>query len=414
MTSVAEASERILARIGALSEEAVATGNAGGRVLSGDVVAPIDSPPWDNSSMDGYAVQSNDLRGGLPVSLAVIEEIPAGAIPSRALLRGEAARVMTGAPVPEGADCVIRREDTDDGRDIVTIRALRDLGKNIRRKGEDFRAGDRMFSAGETLSVAHLGALASAGLKAVNVHRRPRVAIISSGDELIELSDFSSAQAGRKIISSNSVTLSALVRDAGGEPIDLGIASDSENSIRGKLDQARDADLIITTAGISVGDHDHVRSAFASLGGVLEFWKVRMRPGAPLAFGILGHTPWIGLSGNPVSAIVTFEIFVRPAVRKMLGFRLLFPQTVPARVGHSITLGAPLMHFLRVTIDRSTNGEYVANLAGSQSSGVLTAMARSNALLILPGDHLEIDRGEIHRALPLGESFHSAARLVLE
>ncbi len=414
MISVAEASERILARIGALPEEAVATGNAAGRVLAAPVVAPIDSPPWDNSSMDGYAVRSDDLRGSLPASLSVIEEIAAGAFPSQAIGTGQAARVMTGAPVPEGADSVIRREDTDDGRDVVTIRELRDARKNIRRKGEDFQAGDTVFAAGETLSIAHIGALASGGMKAVHVHRRPRVAIISSGDELVELSDFSSDQAGRKIVSSNSVTLSALVREAGGEPIDLGIAADTVDSIRHKLDQARDADLIITTAGISVGDHDHVRSAFDSLGGLLEFWKVRMRPGAPLAFGMLGGTPWIGLSGNPVSAIVTFELFVRPAVRKMLGLRSLFRQTVPARAGHAITLGAPLMHFLRVTLDRSTNGEYVANLAGSQSSGVLTAMALSNALLILPGDHLEIGKGEIHRALPLGESFHAADQLVLE
>jgi len=413
MITVAEASERILARIGALPEEAVATGSAGGRVLAAPVVAPVDSPPWNNSSMDGYAVRSSDVRE-LPASLEVIEEIAAGAFPSRALGAGQAARVMTGAPVPHGADSVIRREDTDDGRDVVNIRELRDLGKNIRLQGEDFRAGDTIFAAGETLSVAHIGAIASAGMKAVTVHRRPRVAIISSGDELVELGDFSAHPAGRKIVSSNSVTLFALVSAAGGAPIDLGIARDSEDSIRKKLDQARESDLIITTAGISVGDHDHVRSAFASLGGILEFWKVRMRPGAPLAFGMLGNTPWIGLSGNPVSAIVTFELFVRPAVRKMLGFSSLFRQTIPVRAGHAITLGAPLMHFLRVTVARSTSGDYVAKLGGSQSSGVLTAMARSNALLILPGDNLNVAAGEMHRALPLGDDFHGADRLVLE
>jgi molybdopterin molybdotransferase len=413
MITVAEASERILARIGALAEEAVATGSAGGRVLAAAVVAPVDSPPWNNSSMDGYAVRSNDVRE-LPASLTVIEEIAAGTFPSRGLGTGQAARVMTGAPVPDGADSVIRREDTDDGRDVVNILELRDLGKNIRLQGEDFRAGETMFAAGETLSVAHIGALASAGMKVVNVHRRPRVAIISSGDELVDLRDFSAHVAGSKIVSSNSVTLCALVRDAGGAPVDLGIARDTESSIREKLEEARDADIIITTAGISVGDHDHVRSAFAALGGIIDFWKVRMRPGAPLAFGMLGTTPWIGLSGNPVSAIVTFELFVRPAVRKMLGFRSLFRQTIPVRAGQAITLGAPLMHFLRVTVERSTSGDYVAKLGGSQSSGVLTAMARSNALLILPGDHLDIAAGEMHRALPLGESLHSADQLVLE
>jgi molybdopterin molybdotransferase len=203
------------------------------------------------------------------------------------------------------------------------------------------------------------------------------------------------------------------VRDAGGEPLDLGIASDSQASIKAKLEQARDADLVITSAGISVGDHDYVRSAFDELGGALDFWKVRMRPGAPLAFGMLGETPWIGLSGNPVSAIVTFEIFVRPAVRKMLGLRSLFRETIPVRVSHPITLAAPLMHFLRVIVERSAPGEYEAKLAGSQSSGVLTAMARSNALLVLPGDKLKIAEGEIHRALPLSGDFSASDTLVL-
>ena len=413
MISVAEASERILARIGVLSQEPVATANAAGRILASPVVAGIDSPPWNNSSMDGYAVRSLDLRVGDAVRLRVIEEIAAGAFPSRALGTGEAMRVMTGAPVPDEADSVIRREDTDDARDVVTIRDLRDLGRNIRQKGEDFLRGDTMFAAGEKLSIAHVGALASAGIKSVSVHRRPKVAIISSGDELVDLDDFSRDLAGKKIVSSNSITLAALVRDAGGEPIDVGIARDTEDSIRSKLEQAREADLIITTAGISVGDHDHVRAAFGALGGVLDFWKVRMRPGAPLAFGMLGNTPWIGLSGNPVSAIVTFELFVRPAVRKMLGSRLLFRQTIPARVGRAITLAAPLMHFLRVRLERSPDGLHVANLAGSQSSSVLTALARSNALLILPGSKLDVAEGEIYRALPLGEAFLDADELVL-
>jgi molybdopterin molybdotransferase len=412
MMSVAEASRRILARIGALSQETVATGRAAGRVLAAPLVATVDSPPWDNSSMDGYAVRAEDLLAA-PAQLRVIEEIAAGSFPSRSIEAGEASRVMTGAPVPGGADSVIRREDTDDGRHIVTIRDTRDAGRNIRRRGEDFHAGEAMFNAGDILGIAHLGAIASAGIKLVQVHRRPRVAIISSGDELVELEEFSADIAGKRIVSSNSITLSALIRDAGGEPVELGIARDDEASIRARLEEARNADLIVTTAGISVGDHDHVRSAFAALGGILDFWKVRMRPGAPLAFGILDDTPWIGLSGNPVSAIVTFELFVRPAVRKMLGNRMLFRQTLPVRVAHPITLAAPLMHFLRAIVEESTDKIYQAKLAGSQSSGVLTAMARSNALLILPGDRLEIAEGEMHRALPLTNDFYSAGELVL-
>jgi molybdopterin molybdotransferase len=410
--SVAEASERILARIGALSQETVATENAVGRVLADGIVAGIDSPPWDNSSMDGYAVRAVDVPSP-GARLDVVEEVAAGSFPSRAIQSGEAMRVMTGAPVPAGADSVIRREDTDDGRTAVTINITRDAGKNIRRRGEDFHSGDSLFERGESLGIAHIGALASAGIKSVAVHRSPRVAIISSGDELVELRDFSPDLAGKKIVSSNSVTLAALVRDAGGEPVDLGIARDDPASLREKLEQARDADLIVTSAGISVGDHDHVRDVFAALGGVLDFWKVRMRPGAPLAFGMLGDVPWIGLSGNPVSAMVTFELFVRPAIRRMLGHHALFRQTIPVTIGQPITLAAPLMHFLRATVNRTSSGTYVASLAGSQSSAVLTAMARANALLILPGDRLEIAAGEIHRALPLGDSAGTDDRLVL-
>jgi molybdopterin molybdotransferase len=409
--SVAEASERILARIGALPQETVATENAVGRVLAERVVAPIDSPPWDNSSMDGYAVRAEDVRPG--AQLAVVEVVAAGSFPSRPIVTGEAMRVMTGAPVPHGSDSVIRHEDTDNGRVVVTIKLARDAGKNIRKKGEDFHAGSTLFESGESLGIAHIGVLASAGIKSVPVHRRPRVAIISSGDELVELRDFTPAHAGKRIVSSNSITLTTLVRSAGGNPVDLGIARDDPASLREKLELALDADLIVTSAGISVGDHDHVRDVFAALGGKLDFWKVSMRPGAPLAFGMLGAAPWIGLSGNPVSAMVTFELFVRPAIRSMLGHRSLFGRTIPVTVDQPITLAAPLMHFLRVIVNQSPNGEYVAKLAGSQSSAVLTSMAHANALLILPGDRLEIAKGEQHRALALGIALGMDDKLVL-
>jgi len=410
--SVAEASERILARIVPLSHEPVATGNAVGRILAESVAAPIDSPPWDNSSMDGYAIRAADVSK-VPATLRVVEEIAAGRFPSRAIASGEAVRVMTGAPVPNDADTVIRREDTDDGLDVVTITGDRDLGKNIRRKGEDFRAGDSLFAAGEEIRVAHAGALASAGIKSVSVHRRPRVALISSGDELVELDDFTPPVAATKIVSSNSITLSALVRDAGGEAVDLGIARDDRASLREKIERARDADLILTSAGISVGDHDHVRDVVSDVGGSIDFWKVKMRPGAPLAFGEIHGIPWIGMSGNPVSAMVTFEVFVRPVIRKMLGHTRLFAPTIPVRTGSPLKLAAPLMHFLRVVISSNEKNEAVAELAGSQSSSVITAMARANALLILPGDRLEIAKGESHRALPIGTNLFTTDRLVL-
>ena len=320
---------------------------------------------------------------------------------------------MTGAPVPNGADTVIRREDVVHENDTITVNETRDSGKNIRRRGEDFRAGETLFEAGEKISAAHIGAIASSGLQAVACHRRPTVAIISSGDELIGLEDFSADAAGKKIVSSNSLTLPSLIENAGGVPLDLGIARDDPVSLREKFEAAMNTDLIVTTAGMSVGDHDHVRGVFAALGGELVFWKVRMRPGAPMAFGIVNGIPWLGLSGNPVSAIVSFEVFVRPVIRRMLGMKCLFRKTIPVRTAHSITLAASLMHFLRVNVKSNREGTYDAELAGSQSSAVLTAMARANALLILPGDRLAIGEGEMHRALPLSDAFGESENFLL-
>ncbi|MBA3341565.1 MAG: molybdopterin molybdotransferase MoeA [Gemmatimonadaceae bacterium] len=416
MITVAEASARILECIERMPFETVALANAAGRVLAGGIAAPITSPPWDNSSMDGYAVRSADLIPGIvngPVRLRVVAAIAAGKFAPRPLCGGEAMRIMTGAPIPEGADTVIRKEDTDEGTDTVSVGNLRDLGRNVRAAGEDFRAGDALLAAGQMLRAPQLGVLASAGVRSVEVVRAPRVAIISSGDELVELDDFTPKLAATKIVSSNSLTLAALVREAGGEPVYLGIARDDPENLRELLEQGRGCDLIVTSAGLSVGDHDHVRGVFEALGGKLGFWRVRMRPGAPLAFGTLGRIPWIGLSGNPVSAIVTFEVFVRPAIRKMLGLSRLFRQTIPVRVEEPITLNASLMHFLRAFVVRADDGSYAANLAGAQSSAVLTSLARANALLILPGDKSTIEAGETHRAMPLGDDLDLSDELRL-
>lgn len=417
MISVAEASARILEKIERLPSETVSLLEAVGRVLASPIVAPCMSPPWDNASMDGYAVRSADFvqpAGSLPAKLRVVAHIPAGSFATRALERGEAMRIMTGAPLPENGDTVIRHEDTDNGPEIVSINDLRDVGKNVRKAGEDFMSNDRLFESGEAITIAHIGVLASAGIRSVDVFRRPRVAIISSGDELVQLADFDDSAPGRRIVSSNSVTLAALVRDAGGEPVDLGIARDTPQSIRTLFEQAGDCDLIITSAGVSVGDHDHVRRAFDDAGGKLVFWKVSMRPGAPLAFGTLRDKPWLGVSGNPVSAMVSFEVFIRPVLRKMLGFTDIFRNTISVAVAHPITLGATLTHFLRVIVDLSHDGCFVARSAGSQSSAVVTSMARANALLILPGNVPEIHAGSVYRALPLGNAMEMSSRLTLQ
>ena len=413
MISVSEASERILENIRPLGAELVDLTRASGRVLAEPVGAATTSPPSDNSSMDGYAVRSADLRAGATAGqmLRVVGAIAAGALPDRPLGAGEAMRIMTGAPVPAGADTVIRVEDTDGGTEMVAIHNFRDLERNIRRAGEDFRHGDVLFESGTELRAAHIGVLASAGVQRVSVFRAPRVAIVSSGDELIELRDVadsanaSSSQMQSSIVSSNSWTLGQLIRDAGGEAVDLGIARDTPQSLKEKLEQAAGCDVIITSGGMSVGDHDHARPVFSELGGELVFWKVRMRPGAPMAFGLLHHVPWFGLSGNPVSAMITFEIFVRPALRKMLGHRKLHREVVPVRLGEAVEIATPLTHFLRVIVTRCADGELVARLARSQSSAVLTAMARANALLVVPAERRANPAGSTLSAIMLTDDF---------
>jgi molybdopterin molybdotransferase len=401
MLEVGEASAKILDAISALGAETIALEDSAGLVLSKKVVAATTAPPWDNSSMDGYAIRSTDVVSA--TKLNVVATIAAGSIASRPLGAGEAMRIMTGAPLPIGADSVIRIEDTDGAGDRVTIREFRDLQKNIRRAGEDFHEGDVLFEAGTEIRAAHLGVLAAAAIRAIDVHRRPRVAVISSGDELVELRDYSEKVAGLKIVSSNSWTLPQLIREAGGEVLDLGIASDDPASLRSKLQQTEGCDLIITSAGVSVGDLDNVRSVFAELGGELVFWRVRMRPGAPMAFGTLRGIPWLGFSGNPVSAMVSFEVFGRPAIRKMLGHTKLHRTLIDVRLAENVETAAPLTHFLRASISRGSDGAFGARLAGSQSSAVLSAMARANALLVVPADHRSNPVGTMLRALPLSD-----------
>jgi molybdopterin molybdotransferase len=419
MLAVSEASARILDKIQPLGAASVGLTQANGRVLADRVTAGTTSPPWDNSSMDGYAVRSADLVASGPNVLHVVGTIAAGGVARRPLGAGEAMRIMTGAPVPPGADAVIRIEDTDQGSERVTIRDLRDVNRNVRRAGEDFHQGDVLFEQGTELHAAHIGVLASAGMSSVTVFRLPRVAIVSSGDELVELAEFrvpesastSTEATASRIVSSNSWTLGQLIQDAGGAPVSLGIARDTPQSLRTKLEQARDCDVVITTGGMSVGDHDHAREVFAELGGKLEFWKVRMRPGAPMAFGMLGAMPWFGLSGNPVSAMITFEIFVRPALRKMLGHRKLHRKLLPVRLTEAVEIAAPLTHFMRAIVTRDDDGEFVCQLAGSQSSAVLTAMARANALLVVPAGRQSNPAGSRLNAVPLTDDLQMSEDL---
>jgi molybdopterin molybdotransferase len=255
--------------------------------------------------------------------------------------------------------------------------------------------------------------LASTGVGKVKVFRRPRVAIISSGNELVDIDDFDEVVASRRIVSSNSYTLDALTRVAGGVPVDLGIAADTKASLRRKLEKAGDCDLILTSAGVSVGDLDHTRDVFAALGGKQLFWKVKMRPGAPLAFGVLNGVPWLGLSGNPVSAMVSFELFVRPALRKMQGHTNLFRRTTTVILEEEVKITAKLTHFLRAHVTRKDDGTLTARLTGLQSSGALTSMVKANALLIVPETSPKVAKGAKLNALMLDQSLDETSAFSL-
>jgi molybdopterin molybdotransferase len=403
--SVKEASDQILAAIRPLPAEHVPLRAALGRVLAEDVFSPIEHPPWDNSSMDGYAVRSADVlaaHADSPVVLRVVDTVRAGQRPTQAVEAGCAIRIMTGAPVPRGADGVIRVEDTDAGEHTVIVRDARDVGRNIRPRGEDLQIGGLAVDRGATLGAAQIGVLASVGCAMVPVHRRPRVAVLASGDELVDLDQFDLVRRGERIISSNSYTIAAAARAAGAEVLELGIAPDDPQAYRERLAGAEGCDLLVTSGGVSVGAFDFTKDVLRALGAELKLWRVRMRPGAPLGFGMLGGMPWLGLPGNPVSAMVTFELFARPLLRKQLGATNIFRRTVDVRMLEDIALAAPLTHFMRGIVEWTAEGA-VARLTGGQGSGLLTSMARANALLIVPPERQTVRRGETLAALMLGD-----------
>lgn len=410
---VAEASALILARARTLAAEPVPLDAATGRVLAEDVISPVWLPPWDNASMDGYALHADDVRGATPerpVRLRVVGTVAAGQRSSREVARGEAMRIMTGAPVPAGADSVVRIEDTDGGTDAVLVRDDRDAGRNVRQRGEDVQPDTPVLRAGTPLGAAQVGVLASVGCAAPRVYRRPRVAILATGDELVPVERFDEVIASERIVSSNSYALAAAVREAGGEPVALGIAPDDAGQIASRLAAAKGCDMILTSGGVSVGAFDFTREVVQRLGGSLEMWRVRMRPGAPLGFGMLFDVPWLGLPGNPVSALVTFELFARPLIRTLGGHRYPHRRTMEVVTGEPIQLGAPLTHFLRATIERRDDGLPVARLTGSQSSGMLTSMASADALLVMPPEPATVAAGTRVRAIPLGDSAAYAER----
>ncbi len=401
-----EAARLIVSHARPLPPEERSLGSALGLVLATDVVSPLDLPPWANSAMDGYACRTADVRSR--AVLRVVETVVAGAFPTRALGPGEAARLFTGAPLPAGADCVIRQEDTTRDSDRVTIQDDRDAGKNTRRAGEDVRRGETVLRAGTALGPAQLALLAAIAHEPVMVHRPPVVAYLSSGDELATLERRDDIIAGRRIANSNAFALDGLIRTSGAVPRDLGLAADTRESLREHIRAADDADVLVTTAGVSVGEHDLVRDVLDAQGFEILIARVRLRPGAPLGFGLRQGHPWVGLPGNPVSTMVTFELFVRPLIRRMLGHPLPFRRTIPVVTEEDISLGPRLHHFLRVVLTAEPGAAPRARLTGPQGSGILSSMARADALLIVPEDQPHVPAGTTLSALVLDDPGHAA------
>jgi molybdopterin molybdotransferase len=403
LMNVDEALERILSGITPLDNERVPLLDALGRVLAAPLVADISLPPFANSSMDGFAVRASNTKFATkdqPALIRVMMDIPAGSAPEGTIYPGQSARIMTGAPMPDGTDAVIPVEDTNQygewkpGADaplppIVEMYAAVNSGDNVRTVGEDIKAGQTILAAGTRIGAAELGVLAALGQAEVTVKRRPRVAILSGGDELVDVSE---PLTPGKIRDVNGYTLYGLISANGGIPIRIPVARDTLEDTKLRFQEALDhkPDLIISSAGVSVGAFDVVRAVMEEMGQI-DFWRINLRPGKPLAYGTLGGVPFFGLPGNPVSAMVTFDVFVRPTLLKLSGRTDSVP-TVEATLRGTLKSDGR-RSYIRVTLTRE-DGQYVAESTGTQSSGALTSMVRADGLLVIPEGVLEARAGD--------------------
>jgi molybdopterin molybdotransferase len=408
MLSVEEAIQKILEEVSVLETESTPILDTLGQVLAEDIVSAINVPPLDNSGMDGYAVRAEDTKGAgaaSPKILNVIDTVIAGTISHSVVKTGTAIRIMTGAPIPKGADAVVQFENTDEEKRRSPVKEIGILaeaksGLNIRKAGEDISRGAVALKAGRVIRAAEIGLLASLGYTHVKVIRRPVAAIFSTGNELVELGQ---PLGEGKIYDSNLYSIASLVKRYGCIPRILGIARDDEKSLVSKLELARDADILLTTGGVSMGDYDMVKDVLAKEGKMV-FWQVKVKPGKPLAFGkIRGAAkdiPHMGLPGNAVSCMVSFELFVRPALLKMMGKKNINKPTVEVVVEDSVKNDSGRRLYNRAIVARR-NGHYQASLTGPQGSGILKSMALANALVLIPEEKKMVQKGETVQALML-------------
>jgi molybdopterin molybdotransferase len=400
LLSVEQALEMVLAQVQSLAPEETPLLEALGRVLAEDVYADTDIPPLSNSAMDGYALRAADLAfasSDAPARLCVIYNLAAGYTSDRTVMSGDAVRIMTGAPIPPGADTVVPFEETEVAGDQVQIARPHPVGHNVRRAGEDVRRGALILSQGSEIRPQEVGMLAALGRSVVLARRRPRVGILATGDEVIEIDV---PLAPGKIRNANSYSNAAQVLAYGGIPVLLGIARDAQDAVaaRVRAGLAQGLDLLLTSGGISVGDFDVVKRVLASEGEI-GFWQVKMRPGKPLAFGQIGDgrtsraVPLLGLPGNPVAAMVSCALFARPAILKMLGKRDWSAPTVQATLLEDVKGKAGFRYYLRVTLEKR-EGQYFARLTGEQGSGILLSMVRAQGLAIMPEDQAGLKAGQ--------------------
>ncbi len=415
MNSVTQAQEIILAHTQRHGIESVPINQALGRVLAENVAANRNHPPYNISAMDGYAIRCADTAGATrdkPVVLKVVDDIKAGSSPSCRVAAGEASMIMTGAPIPDGANAVIRVEDTsrrshkgrhstqEHGPD-VDIWVESPLGDHIRLMGENLRLGDTVARVGDAIRPAEVGILAMVKKAEVAVYRQPTVAILSSGDELEDIDEPFDVS---KIPNANSYTVMAQLQSIGIRPTILGIARDTPEQLEEKLIEGLKYDVLIISGGVSVGHHDFVRPTLKYMGIKMHFWRIAMRPGHPMAFGSTEKTSVFALPGNPVASMVCAEEFVVPAMRKMMGFTKLYRPTIEAVVGKSVKDREGRLHFMRATVEKGTDGSNVVTSVGSQGSGILMSMVNADALMIVPTSRAGLSKGEAVRVQLLFDS----------